>query len=130
MLFYAFPVLSGRIAVDTGWSAVTLTAWFSAARSVSGLVGIPVGRWPDRRGPRVVMAVGSAVAVATAHDPVWFAAGWLVVGVAMGMVLYPSAFAGTAPARLLGGHASAFVLLGVTTLGTAFLSLATTRRTS
>ena len=99
VLYYAFPVLSGRIAADTGWSPPALSGAFSAALVVSGLTGIVVGRWIDRHGPRWLMTVGSATAVvavvgvALAPTLLWFTAAWLLAGVAMSAVLYPPAFA-------------------------------------
>ena len=63
VLYYAFPVMAPTLAADTGWSVPTITAAFSGGLVVSALVGIPAGRWLDRFGPRVVMTVGSAVAV-------------------------------------------------------------------
>jgi MFS family permease len=98
VLYYAFPVLAGAIARDTGWPTGGLTAAFSASLVVAGLVGIPVGRRLDRWGPRAVMTTGSVLAVvgvvgiATARSPWWFGAGWIVVGVAMSGVLYQPAF--------------------------------------
>ncbi|MGJ9372611.1 MFS transporter [Nesterenkonia sp. CF4.4] len=99
VLFYAFPVLQPRIAADTGWSATALTAAFSAALVISGLLGIPLGRVLDRRGPRLVMTAGAALAVpgllAVAAAPSYwmFLLGWLLIGVAMSGTLYPPAFA-------------------------------------
>lgn len=99
VLFYAFPVLLTDIAAATGWSAVTVTAAFSGGQVIAALTGIPVGRRLDRHGPRGVMSLGSFVAVAavvlvaTAQNLLWFVAAWLLVGVAMGAVLYPPAFA-------------------------------------
>lgn len=99
VLYYAFPVLAGRIRDDTGWTATTLSAAFSAALLVSALAGIVVGRWLDRHGPRLLMPAGSALAaialasVALAPSFGWFAVAWLVAGVAMSAVLYPPAFA-------------------------------------
>ncbi|SDZ32217.1 Cyanate permease [Amycolatopsis xylanica] len=99
VLYYAFPVLAPTISASTGWPAGTLTAAFSASLLVSALVGIPVGRWLDRWGPRVVMTAGSVLAVpavlmiARASSPGWFFAGWVVAGVAMAAVLYRPAFA-------------------------------------
>jgi MFS family permease len=99
VLFYAFPVLAGDITAATGWPAAAITGALSASQLVAALVGIPVGRWLDRHGPRGVMTAGSIIAVpalivvATAQHLVWFFAGWLLVGVAMGAVLYPPAFA-------------------------------------
>lgn len=99
VLYYAFPVLAGDITVATGWSTAAITAALSASQLVAALVGIPVGRRLDRHGPRGVMTAGSMLAVpavvlvATAQDLAWFFLAWLVVGVAMGAVLYPPAFA-------------------------------------
>ncbi|NMH98337.1 MFS transporter [Pseudonocardia acidicola] len=99
VLYYAFPVLTPSIAADTGWSPSALTAAFSAALVVAGLVGIPVGRALDRRGPRAVMTAGSLLAVpavlgiATARSVWWFLGAWLLAGVAMAGVLYQPAFA-------------------------------------
>ena len=63
ILYYAFPVLSGRISAATGWSPPALTAAFSAGLVVSAVAGVGVGRWIDRHGPRGVMTLGSVVAV-------------------------------------------------------------------
>ncbi|MGH8868526.1 MAG: MFS transporter [Actinomycetes bacterium] len=99
VLYYAFPVLAPDIRAATGWSLASLTAAFSSGLVVAALVGIPVGRVLDRRGPRAVMTAGSVLAVtavvglATARGLVWFVGASLVAGVAMGAVLYPPAFA-------------------------------------
>lgn len=99
VLYYAFPVLAGDISATTGWPTAAITAALSASQLVAALVGIPVGRWLDRRGPRGVMTAGSVlavpalVAVATAQNLAWFLSAWVLVGVAMGAVLYPPAFA-------------------------------------
>jgi MFS family permease len=99
VLYYAFTVLSGEISADTGWSAPAVTAAFSAGLVISALVGIPLGRWLDRVGPRWIMTAGSVlgplavVAVVVAPSYVWFAAAWAVAGVAMSAVFYAPAFA-------------------------------------
>jgi MFS family permease len=96
---YAFPVLSGAIALDTGWSAPALAAAFSAALVVSAVLGLLVGRWLDQHGPRALMTTGSVVAavammmVAWSPTLAWFVVAWLLAGVAMSAVLYPPAFA-------------------------------------
>ena len=60
VLYYAFPArVAPAIAGDTGWSIAAVTAAFSTGLVVSALVGIPVGRWLDRIGPRLVMTTGS-----------------------------------------------------------------------
>jgi MFS family permease len=99
VLYYAFPVALASITADTGWSTTATTAAFSAGLVVSAVAGVPVGRWLDRIGPRPVMTAGSVLAVAatvgiaTAPTLVWFAAAWLVAGVAMAAVFYQAAFA-------------------------------------
>jgi len=99
VLYYAFPVLAPSIAVDTGWSVSALTGAFSASLIVSALVGIPVGRWLDRLGPRRVMTAGSVLAVpaivliATAPSFPLFVTGWVLAGIAMAGTLYAPAFA-------------------------------------
>ena len=93
------PVLAPAIADSTGWSIAAVTAAFSTGLVVSALVGIPVGRWLDRIGPRLVMTTGSVLAVpavvgiALAPTLPWFVAAWVLAGVAMAGTLYPPAFA-------------------------------------
>lgn len=111
VLYYAFPVLAPRIVADTGWSNASITAAFSAGLVVAAVVGIPVGRMLDRRGPHVLMTAGSVLAVlalvliARATSFGAFAVGWIVAGLAMAGVLYPPAFAALTrwygPRRLL-----------------------------
>jgi MFS family permease len=99
VLYYAFPVLAPSIAADTGWSISTITAAFSTGLVVSAVVGIPAGRWLDRRGPRPVMTAGSVLGVpavlgiATSTSLPWFFASWVLAGVSMAGVLYQPAFA-------------------------------------
>ncbi|MCC8249949.1 MFS transporter [Saccharothrix luteola] len=99
ILFYGFPVLAPAISADAGWSDTAVIGAFSVAQLVSAVVGVPVGRLLDRRGPRVVMTTGSLLAVgalavvASARSLPWFYAGWVLVGVAMAGVLYQPAFA-------------------------------------
>ncbi|RBO82463.1 MFS transporter [Nocardia puris] len=99
ILFYAFPVLLGSIATDTGWSATALTGVFSAGQLLTALTGVLVGRRLDHHGPRTVMTAGSALAVtaliivATAQTLTAFLLGWALAGISMGAVLYPPAFA-------------------------------------
>jgi MFS family permease len=92
-------VLSARITTQTGWSSPAVAAAFSSGLVTSALIGIGVGRWLDRHGPRRIMTAGSVLAaaslvgVATAPNFGWFVVAWLGAGVAMGAVLYPPAFA-------------------------------------
>ncbi len=99
ILFYAFPVLAGEISVTTGWSLPVVNGAFSIGLVCSALTGLVVGRILDRNGPRAVMTIGSLLAapalclVALAGSLPLFFTGWVLAGVAMGMVLYPPAFA-------------------------------------
>lgn len=120
VLYYAFPVLSPEIATETDWSTSSITAGFSAALVVSALVGIPVGKILDARGPRMVMTTGSCLAVVGLLILSWapslpvFVAGWMVAGVAMAGTLYPPAFA--AVTRWYGSR-RVFALTVVTLVG-------------
>ncbi|QQB14274.1 MFS transporter [Brevibacterium casei] len=122
LLYYAFPVLAPRISADTGWSSMAVTSAFSAALVVSALVGVPVGRVIDRRGPRLVMTVGSVlgvlalVVIGTAGSLPVLVAGWVLAGAAMAGVLYPPAFAavtGWFDARRLGALATLTLVAGL-----------------
>ncbi|MFC7623291.1 MFS transporter [Microlunatus sp. GCM10028923] len=99
VLYYAFPVLAPSIRAQTGWSPSLTTAAFSGALVVAAVVGIPVGRLLDRHGPRLIMTLGSVLAVLACAVISWspnlvvFALGWLLAGVAMAGVLYQPAFA-------------------------------------
>ncbi|MFF1275284.1 MFS transporter [Streptomyces marokkonensis] len=99
IVYYAFPVLNPQITAATGWSAGTTTAAFSLGLVVSALAGIRVGRILDRRGPRAVMTIGSALGavsllvVATAPGLPLFFAGWALAGLAMAATFYQPAFA-------------------------------------
>lgn len=99
ILFYAFPVLAGQISSTTGWTLPVVNGAFSTGLVCSALTGLVVGRILDRSGPRAVMTAGSFLAVpalclvALAANLPMFFAGWVLTGAAMGMVLYPPAFA-------------------------------------
>ncbi|WP_193046695.1 MFS transporter [Mycolicibacterium baixiangningiae] len=99
VLYYAFTVLSEQISADTGWSAPAVTAAFSAGLVTSAVMGIPVGRWLDRIGPRWIMTAGSVLgvvsvlAVVAAPNFGWFVAAWVLAGIAMSAVFYAPAFA-------------------------------------
>jgi MFS family permease len=99
VLYYAFVVLAPTITRTTGWSPGAVAAAFSAGQIAAALTGIAVGRVLDRRGPRIVMTLGSVLAVlsllgiAQARTLTEFTACWLAAGVAMSAVLYQPAFA-------------------------------------
>ncbi len=99
VLFYAFTVLVGAIRDHEGWPLTQVVAVFTAAQLVAAAVGLWVGRRLDHHGPRLVMTVGSAlgvlsvVLIAIAPSLPFFAAAWVLAGVAMSATLYPPAFA-------------------------------------
>ena len=109
VLYYSLIVAAPVIAEQTGWPLALITALFSAGLVVSAIVGVATGRLLDRRGPRLVMTAGSALAVAglvvvaVAPNPVVFGLGWVIVGIAQSAVLYQAAF--TVVARRYGGRA-------------------------
>ncbi|MEV5551405.1 MFS transporter [Streptomyces sp. NPDC052309] len=99
IVYYAFPVLNPQITHATNWPAGATTAAFSLGLIVSALAGIRVGRILDRRGPRAVMTIGSAlgtvslsVVAAAPSLPVFFL-GWVLAGLAMAATFYQPAFA-------------------------------------
>lgn len=98
VLYYSFTVFIKPMHDALGWSRVSLTGAFSLALLLSGLMGVPVGRWLDRHGPRGLMTVGSCAAVAlvlawSAVRNLWlFYLVWAAIGLAMATVLYEPAF--------------------------------------
>ena len=81
-----------------GWSRAAMTGAFSLALLLSGLAGIPVGRWLDRYGPRVLMTLGSCAATllvlawgGVQHLTMFYLI-WAGIGVIMAAVLYEPAF--------------------------------------
>lgn len=98
-LYYAFPVLAGRIVEDTGWSRTAITAAFSIGSLAGAAADVPVGRLIGRRGPREVMSgasllgVAALLLVATAPAYWVFALGWLAAGASTAGLYYAPAFA-------------------------------------
>lgn len=97
MLYYAFAVLLVPMQRDLGWSTTQLTGAFSIGLLVSGLAGIPVGRYLDRHSPRLLMAAGSSAAVLLVlawsrvdHLAAWYVL-WIILGLVMACVLYEPA---------------------------------------
>jgi MFS family permease len=98
VLMYAFPVVLSPMQTELGWSQAVLTGGFSVAALASGIAAIPVGRWVDRHGPRVVMTTGSAAATllvlawSRVEGPVGYYAVWIGLGACMAAVFYEPAF--------------------------------------
>jgi len=87
---------------ELGWSEATLTGGYSLALLLSGLAAPAVGRWIDRRGPRMLMTGGSVLGVllvlawSRVGDLVAYYAIWAGIGLAMAATLYDPAFAAVA----------------------------------
>ena len=99
VLFYAFSVFVEPMEAELGWTRAELTGAFSLALIVLAIAGIGVGQWLDRRGPRLLMTVGSILGVALVL--VWsqvreigtFYVLWVLMGLCWSATLYSPAFA-------------------------------------
>jgi MFS family permease len=97
--FYLPAILGDRIAEDLGISSTWFFAAFSAALVVSAIVGPRAGRTVDAIGGRAVLAVSNLifavglVVLALAHSSVTLWVAWAILGIAMGIGLYDTAFA-------------------------------------
>jgi predicted MFS family arabinose efflux permease len=99
VLLYTFPVVLEPMERTLGLSRGQASAAVSIGLLVSALGAYPAGRWLDRRSPRQLLTFGSLLASAglvawAAVTSLWqLYAVFAVLGVAMALVLYPSAFA-------------------------------------
>ncbi|HEU5349202.1 MAG TPA: MFS transporter [Ktedonobacterales bacterium] len=96
---YLFGVLVVPITQETGWNRASLSGAYSLMLIFSGLLGVPIGRWVDRHGARVAMAVGSALGglsllgLAAIHTLWQFYLLWAGgLGVAIALTFYPVTF--------------------------------------
>lgn len=100
VLYYGFAVIMP--AMEAERSRVTLTGGFSLALLLSGITAVPVGRWLDRHGPRLLMTVGSIaatlllVAWSQVQSITGFYLVWAGMGFAFATVLYEPTFAAVA----------------------------------
>lgn len=98
VLYDALTVFLKPMERELGWSSSQLTGAFSLSLLIGGLVGIPIGRWLDRRGARGVMTAGSIAATllvlawSRVHSLSGFYAIWVGIGLASAMVFYEPAF--------------------------------------
>ena len=99
VLYYAFTVYLAPMEAELGWSRGDMTGAFSIALLLAGLAAIPVGRWLDRHGPRLLMTAGSVAA--TLLVLAWSNVSslpqlyliWAAIGLTMAATLYDPAFA-------------------------------------
>jgi MFS family permease len=99
ILYYAFSAYLGPMETELGWSRGDMTGAFSLSLLLAGLAAIPIGRWLDRHGPRLVMTAGSICA--TLLVLAWSQVArldllyliWAAIGLCMAATLYDPAFA-------------------------------------
>lgn len=99
VLYYAFAVFLVPMQEELGFSRTVLTGAYSLAILLTGLAGVPIGRWIDHHGARGVMTAGSlaSVALVVAWSNVQTVTGLYLVfagiGLASAAVLYEPASA-------------------------------------
>lgn len=115
--YYLPAVLATPMARDLGVSPVMVFAAFSAAMVVSAIVGPWAGLMIDRHGGRgiligsnLIFAAGLAC-MAAAQGPALLWAGWLIIGLGMGIGLYEAAFSALA---CIYGKAARSPITGIT----------------
>ncbi|GIH08415.1 MFS transporter [Rhizocola hellebori] len=131
VLFYAFAVLLAPMAAELKASTATITGAFTVSILTSAAAAIPIGRWLDRHGGRLLMTCGSVTATgavlawsrATSVAQVY--AVFVLIGLASAMVLYETAFpvivAASAGAKRDSAILAVTMVAGLA--GTAFLPL-------
>ena len=118
--YYLPALLAAPMARDTGLSVAWVFGAFSVALVISALVGPTAGRAVDRLGGRQVLLLSNALfaagllALAMAQGPVSLFAAWALMGVAMGVGLYETAFAALVFSYGLGARGG---ITGITLLG-------------
>jgi MFS family permease len=99
VLYYAFAVYLAPMEAELRWSRGDMTGAFSFGLLLAGLAAIPVGRWLDQHGPRLLMTVGSIVgtllvlAWSGVENLTQLYLLWAGIGLAMSGTLYDPAFA-------------------------------------
>lgn len=98
-IFYGFPLFVVPMEADLGWSRAELNGALSLGLLVAGLVAVPVGRRIDSHGGRVIMSIGSAMAVLLCFAwsrveslPAFYAI-WIGLGLTQALTLYTPVFA-------------------------------------
>jgi MFS family permease len=98
VLAYVFGVFVKPMETELAFTRTQTSTAFSIAVLCAGLAAVPVGRFVDRHGARLVMSVGSSLAVLLVLAwsfvqslPVFYAV-MIGIGIAMAMVLYDVAF--------------------------------------
>src|SRR5437763_6925016 len=63
-IYYGFSLFVVPMEAELGWSRTWLNGALSLGLLMSGLFALPVGRWIDRHGGRLLMALGSLAGAA------------------------------------------------------------------
>jgi len=98
-LYFSFPLFSGPMQRDLGWSATTLNSALTCGLLVTGLMAYPIGARLDRSGGRGLMTAGSLGAgclllVWSTIDAILpFYILWLALGVCLSCCLIEPLFA-------------------------------------
>ena len=98
VLYYAFSVLITPMATDLHTSTPRIAGALTVSVLISAVAAVPVGRWLDRHGGRLLMAVGSLLGVVAViawsqvRTPTQLYAVFVVIGIASAMSLYEAAF--------------------------------------
>jgi MFS family permease len=99
IIYYSFSVFLTPTQADLKWSRAEITGGFSLALLVMGAMAFPVGAWIDRRGPRLLMTLGSitasflVLAWSQVSNQILFYLIWAGLGASAAAVLYEPAFA-------------------------------------
>ena len=99
IILYGFSVYATDQAAGADFSSSVLSIAYGGAVFVGGLTALPVGRFADRHGIRLIVGVGSVLAFtgfalfAVAREP-WhvIVAWWVLIGPAQAMVYYEPAY--------------------------------------
>ena len=98
-LYYSFSLFVIPMQRELGWSKTELNGALSLGLLITGLSGLPVGAWIDRRGGRALMTLGSLSAAALlfawsrVESLAAFYVIWALLGAVLASVLYDPAFA-------------------------------------
>ncbi|GAA0793536.1 MFS transporter [Spirilliplanes yamanashiensis] len=98
-LYYAFAVLLTPLARDLGVTTTAVTGAYTASILVGAVLAVPVGRWLDAHGGRILMTAGSAAGVLLLIGWSQITSLWQLylvqvgIGIAAAASLYEAAFA-------------------------------------
>lgn len=99
ILYYAISVFLAPMERELGWTRAESSGAFSFGLLLSGAAAVPIGRWLDRHGARLVMTLGSVAGVALlllwsrVDDLASYYLIWAGLGLALAATLYEPAFA-------------------------------------